>query len=142
MSDFILTTGDMAVFMPTFGNAVVVPVPGTLSGTGRANVGKKPVCVDGDEKMVMVPGVTYVAPPFVIPGVGMLSIASLGGDQKAKKTNAGGKAVLLKGSTFTAKFQVTAPAMQPTPTGPVPDATPQYSGNGQFVTMNLQVKGT
>jgi hypothetical protein len=32
--------------------------------------------------------------------------------------------------------------MQPTPTGPVPDATPQYSGNGQFVTMNLQVKGT
>ncbi|HEU4456232.1 MAG TPA: hypothetical protein VFR81_24415 [Longimicrobium sp.] len=142
MSDFILTTGDMAVFMPTFGNAVVVPVPGTLSGTGRANVGKKPVCVDGDEKMVMVPGVTYVAPPFVIPGVGMLSIASLGGDQKAKKTKAGGKAVLLKGSTFTAKFQVTVPAQQPTPGGPVPDATPQYSGNGQFVTMNLQVKGT
>jgi hypothetical protein len=141
MSDFILTTGDMVVFMPTFGNAVVVPVPGTLSGTGRANVGKKPVCVDGDEKMVMVPGVTYVAPPYVIPGVGILSIDTLGGDQKARKTSAGGKPVLLKGSTFTAKFQVTVPAMQPG-APPVPDATPQYSGNGQFVTMNLQVKGS
>jgi hypothetical protein len=142
MSDFILTTGDMVVFMPAFGNAVVVPVPGTLSGTGRANVGKKPMCVDGDEKMVMVPGVLYVAPPFVIPGVGILSIDALGGDQKAKKTSAGGKPVLLKGSTFTAKFQVTVPAMQPAVPAPGPDATPPYIGHGQFVTMNLQVKGS
>ena len=143
MSDFILITGDMVMFNPPFGAAVVVPVPGTLSGTGRHNIGKKPVCVDGDEKTVMVPGVTYVAPPYVIPGVGTLSIDSLGGDQKATKTNSGGKPVLLKGSTFNAKFQVTVPAQQPTPTGPVPDATPQYGGGtGMFVTMNMQMKGT
>ncbi|HET7462406.1 MAG TPA: hypothetical protein VFJ82_14230 [Longimicrobium sp.] len=143
MSDFILVTGDMVMFNPPFGAATVVPVPGTLSGTGRSNVGHKPVCVDGDEKMVMVPGVTYISPPYVIPGVGMLSIDSLGGDQKATKTKSGGKAVLLKGSTFQAKFQVVAPAMQPTPTGPVPDATPSYSGGtGMFVTTNMQVKGT
>ena len=143
MSDFILMTGDMVIFNPTFGAATVVPVPGTLSGTGRSNVSKKPVCVDGDEKNVLVPGVTYMAPPHVIPGVGILSIDSLGGDQKATKTKSGGKAVLLKGSTFNAKFQVSVPAQQPQPSGPpVPDTTPSYSGTGQFVTMNLQVKGT
>jgi hypothetical protein len=143
VSDYILVTGDMVMFNPPFGAATVVPVPGTLSGTGRDNIGHKPVCVDGDEKMVMVPGVAYVSPPFVTPGVGILSIDSLGGDQKATKTNSGGKPVLLKGSTFQAKFQVTVPAMQPTPTGPVPDATPSYSGGtGMFVTTNLQVKGT
>ncbi|HEU4561832.1 MAG TPA: hypothetical protein VFS20_28665 [Longimicrobium sp.] len=143
MSDFILITGDMVMFNPPFGAATVVPVPGTLSGTGRHNIGKMPVCVDGDEKNVMVPGVTYIAPPYVIPGVGMLSIDALGGDQKATKTKSGGKAVLLKGSSFNAKFQVTVPAQQPTPTGPVPDATPQYGGGtGMFVTMNMQMKGT
>ena len=40
------------------------------------------------------PGVTYMAPPYVIPGVGILSIDSLGGEQKASKTNSGGKPVL------------------------------------------------
>lgn len=144
MSDFILVTGDLVLFNPPFGKATVVPVPGTLSGTGRSNAGHKPVCVDGDETMVIVPGVTYVSPPYVIPGVGILSIDALGGDQKAVKTTSGGKAVLLKGSTFRAKFQVTVPAMQPAPPGPpVPDATPSYGGGtGTFVTTNLRVKGT
>jgi len=143
MSDFILVTGDMAMFIPAFGQAVIVPVPGTLAGTGRASIGKKPVCVDGDEKNVIVPGVAYMTPSHPIPGVGILKIDSLGGDQKATKTKAGGKAVLLKGSTFTAKFQVSAPAMQPAPPGPpVPDANPEYTGQGQFITTNVQVKGT
>ncbi|MFN9402845.1 MAG: hypothetical protein ACK57T_24390, partial [Dolichospermum sp.] len=30
----------------------------------------------------------------------------------------------------------------PTPTGPIPDATPQYSGTGTFMTTNLKVKAT
>jgi hypothetical protein len=50
--------------------------------------------------------------------------------------------VLLKGSTFTAKFQVTVPAQVVSGPTTVPDATPSYSGSGQFITTNLQVKGT
>jgi hypothetical protein len=143
MADYILTTGDTVMFKPSFGAATVVVAPGTLSGTGRGKVGGKPVCVKGDEAMVMVPGCMYQTPQYSIPGVGMLSIASLAGDQEAKKTKSGGKAVLLKGSDFTAKFQVMSPAMQPAPPGPpIPDATPQYSGNGSFVTTNVRVKGT
>ena len=51
--------------------------------------------------------------------------------------------MLLKGSNFTAKFEVQTPAQQPTPTGPVPDATPLYgNGQGNFVSTNAKAKGT
>ena len=142
MADYILTTGDMAMFKPSFGAATVIPQPGTLSGTGNSKIGGKIISVEGDEANVIVPGVTYMAPPYVIPGVGILSIDSLASDQIASKTTSGGKAVLLKGGDFNAKFEVLAPAMQPTPTGPVPDSTAQYSGNGSFVTTNAKVQGT
>jgi len=48
-----------------------------------------------------------------------------------------GTAVILKGSTFTAKFEVQSPAQQPTGGGPVPDSTPSYTGSGQFITTNV-----
>lgn len=144
MADFILITGDKAMFNPTFGPATVVVQPGTLAGSGKGKISGKLVCVDGDEKKVIVPGCTYMTPQYSIPGVGILSIQSLGGDQKAQKTKSGGKPVLLKGSTFTAKFQVMAPAMQPPPGPgpPIPDSTPQYSGTGSFMTTNLKVRAT
>lgn len=144
MADFILVTGDTVMFNPAFGPATIVPVPGVLSGSGRSNVGGKPVCVEGDEKNVIVTGVTYMSPVYSIPGVGMLKIDALGGDQKATKTKSGGKAVLLKGSTFTAKLQVMTPAQQPPPGPgpPTPDAMTEYSGTGTFVTTNVQVKGS
>jgi hypothetical protein len=141
MTDFILITGDKAIFNPSFGTATVVVQPGTLTGTGKSNVGKKAVCVQGDESQLIVPGCQYMTPQYSIPGVGVLSIDGLGDDQIAKKTNSGGKAVLLKGSSFKAKFQVTIPAQQPQPSGTVPDAVLQYSGTGNFVTMNVLVKG-
>ena len=83
---------------------------------------------------------------FVIKTVstGTLKIAALAGDQQAKKTNTGGKAVLLKGGNFTAKFEVQSPAQQPPPGpgSPIPDATPQYSGNGMFITTNIKFQGS
>ena len=144
MSDSILITGDKAIFNPTFGAATVVVQPGTLAGSGKGKISGKPVCVDGDEKKVIVPGCTYMTPMYSIPGVGTLSIQSLGGNQKARKTKDKGKPVLLKGSTFTAKFQVMIPAQQPPPGAgsPIPDATPQYSGTGSFLTTNIKAKGT
>lgn len=142
MSDFILITGDKAMFNPAFGQAMVTVRPGDLIGTGKGKINGKLICVDGDEKTVIVPGCPYMTPQYSIPGVGILSIQSLGGNQKATKTKSGGKPVLLKGATFTAKFQVAVPAQQPTPAGPIPDATPQYSGTGTFMTTNFKVKAT
>ena len=144
MADFILIDGDIVMFMPAFGLATVVVQPGKLAGSGPATIGGKNVCVEGDESQVSVPGCVYTAGQYSIPGTGTLKIASLAGDQKAQKTKSGAKAVLLKGGSFTAKFEVMSPAQQPPPAPgpPIPDATPQYSGNGQFVTTNTKVTGT
>jgi hypothetical protein len=144
MSDFILMDGDQAIFMPMFGAAVVVVQPGKLAGSGPATLGGKTICVEGDESKVSVPGCTYMTPQYSIPGTGTLKIASLAGNQKATKTQTGGKKVLLKGGSFTAKFEVQSPAKQPPPAPgpPIPDAAPQYSGNGMFVTMNTKSTGT
>lgn len=144
MPDFILIEGDKANFLPNFGAAVVVVQPGDLKGSGPATLNGKKLCVDGDEKKVSVPGCSYMTPQYSIPGTGTLKIEALAGDQKAKKTNTGGKAVLLKGSNFTAKFEVQSPAKQPPPGpgSPIPDATPQYPGSGMFITTNIKFQGS
>lgn len=144
MGDFILIEGDKASFLPNFGAAIVIVQPGDLKASGPATLSGKKVCVDGDESKVSVPGCTYMTPQYSIPGTGTLKIASLAGNQKAKKTSTGGKPVLLKGGSFTAKFEVQNPAKQPPPGpgAPIPDATPQYSGSGSFITTNSQFKGS
>lgn len=144
MEDFVLVDGDLAMFIPAFGAAIVTPLPGKLTGSGEATLKGKKLCVAGDEDDVSVSGCPYVTPQYVIPGTGTLKITALGGDQKATKTKTGGKAVLLKGSQFSAKFEVQSPAQQPdyTTGTPIPDSTPQYSGHGMFVTTNLTFRGT
>lgn len=142
MSDTILLDGDQAIFLPAFGAATVVVRPGRLAGSGPATVSGKAVCVDGDEAKVTVPACMYTAGAYSIPGLGTLSIKQLAGNQKATKTKSGGKPVLLKGAMFTAQFQVTVPAQQPQPTGPVPDGVPQYTGNGRFQSTNLKASGS
>ncbi|MCB9350527.1 MAG: hypothetical protein H6573_23870 [Lewinellaceae bacterium] len=139
----ILLTGDKVNFMPAFGAATVVVKPGALAGSGPTLLGGKPVCVVGDEAKVSVPGCTYIAPPYVIPGTGTLKIDSLAGDQKAVKTKVGGKPVLLKGSNFVAVFEVQSQAKQPPPGpgSPIPDPTPKYSGQGSFTTTNIKFIG-
>ena len=144
MPDFILIEGDKASFLPNFGPAVVVVRPADLKGSGPATLNGKKVCVDGDEKKVSVPGCTYMTPQYSIPGTGKLKIAALAPNQKAKKTKTGGKAVILKGGNFTATFEVQNPAKQPPPGpgSPIPDATPQYSGSGMFITTNTKFQGS
>lgn len=143
MADLILQDGDSVMFIPAFGAAIVVVQPGKLEGSGPATINGKKICVDGDESKVEVAGCTYMTPQYSIPGSGTLKIASLAGNQKAKKTQTGGKVVLLKGGNFTAKFEVQSPAQQPPPGpgAPIPDATPQYSGNGMFIPANIKFMG-
>jgi Contractile injection system spike tip protein len=144
VSDFILIDDDIVMFLPAFGVATVVVRPANMKASGPATRGGKKLCVDGDESQVEVPGCMYVAPPHVIPGTGTLKIAALAPSQKATKTKTGGKAVLLKGNQFDAKFEVQSPAQQPPPGpgSPIPDATNQYQGKGSFVTTNLNFRGT
>lgn len=143
MSDLILIDGDIVNFLPNFGAAIVVVRPGTFQASGPATLNGKKICVDGDEKEVSVPGCVYMTPQYSIPGTGTLKIAALAANQKAQKTQTGGKKVLLKGGNFTAKFEVQNPAKQPQPPAPpLPDATPEYSGNGTFVTTNTKFLGS
>lgn len=144
MPDYVLLDGDKANFMPAFGAAIVMVKPGDLKGSGPATLNGKKLCIDGDEKSVSVPGCVYMTPQYSIPGTGTLKIAALAANQKAQKTKTGGKAVLLKGGNFTAKFEVQNPAKQPPPGpgAPIPDATPQYSGNGTFITTNMKFQGS
>lgn len=144
MSDYILIDTDKANFDPSFGAATVVVRPGDVQGSGPATLAGKNFCVEGDESSVSVSGCMYMTPQYSIPGTGTLSIDSLAGDQTAQKTKTGGKAVLLKGSSFNAKFEVQSPAQQPPPGpgSPIPDSTPQYSGTGSFITTNSKLKGT
>ena len=142
MSDLIVIDGDTALFNPSFGPAMVAVRPGTISGSGRAKVTGKTACVAGDESSVSVPGCTYFTGQYSIPGTGTLTISGLGGDQQAASSATGGTKLLLKGSTFTAKFTVTVPAMQPPPGpgSPIPDASPSYSGTGNFMPADPSVK--
>lgn len=139
--DNYIVMGDQVIFLPNFGQAIVTPIPGVMTSSAtKTMVTKKPVCLEGDEKNVVVPGVAYISGNFVTPGVGTLTIQQLGGDQKSMKTKIEGKAPILKGTMFTAKFQVTAPAMQPNPPAPpVPDPVPTYTGQGMFVPTDMTV---
>jgi len=144
MQDFILINGDQVIFLPAFGAATVVPQPGKLEGSGPGTLNGKNLCVAGDESKVSVAGCMYMTPQYCIPGSGTLKIDALAGDQTATKTNTGGKAVLLKGTKFKAKFEVQSPAQQPPPGpgSPIPDSTSEYSGKGLFITTNTLFKGT
>jgi hypothetical protein len=140
MADFIIITGDQAVFQPTFGAASVAVRPGRIMGSGSGSLKQQPVCVVGDERSVLVPGCIYTTPVYSIPGVGTLKIKELGSNQKAQKTNFDGRKALLKGSFFKATFEVSTPAQQPTGSGTKPDTTLQYTGQGQFATNNTKYK--
>jgi Contractile injection system spike tip protein len=135
MLDSILATSDQAIFINTEGKAIFSP--GFLIGSGRAKIQNRIVCVEGDEKKILC---SYTSPPHVIPGTGILKMNQLPASNKAKKVKSGGKAVLLKGSTFEAKFTVITPALQPIP--PKPDKNKEYKGRLTFMTTNIRAKGT
>jgi hypothetical protein len=144
MPDYVIVEGDMAVFLPAFGTAVVIVQPGVMRGSGKSTLSGKKICLEGDEGQLSVPGCIYMTSQHSIPGVGTLKIESLAGDQKSKKTKSGKKAIIIKGSTFNAKFEVQTPAQDPStiPTqgAATPDASPQYSGKGNFQTSNVKWK--
>mgnify|MGYP003579928664 FL=1 len=138
--DFAVVHGDQAIFDPSFPPAIVSAPPGLISGSSNGKSNTLLVWVEGDESTVVVPGAVYFTPSFPIPGVGTLTIESLNADQKAQKAKSNGRVVILKGTKFRARFQVSAPASVTTPGGQVFDPNPVYSGTGSFVTTNTKLK--
>lgn len=134
------------MFEPDFNPATVVPLPGTMKASGKTTINGVKICVVGDEGKVSVPGCTYMTKIHLKPGTGTLKIDVLAGDQQSKKTKSGGKVIILKGSEFTAKFEVQSPAedISKVPAGgpPVPDTTLQYAGKGKIVPANTLFKVT
>lgn len=142
--DYVLVDGDQAIFIPSFGAATVVVRPGQLQASGPATFSSKKTCIVGDESSVSVPGCMYMTPVYSIPGVGTLEISKLASDQQAEHSKTGSTKFMLVGSQFDARFKVSSPAKKPPPPPgpPVPDATPEYSGKGSFITTNFKFKVT
>ena len=142
MADFVLKTGDMlqvTLAPPAVSPMLVSPVP--LTGTGAPNlVNNMPVCLQGDELPPALRGpLPYIAPPFVTPGMGTLTLV-LTPANTTLRTTVAGKPALIKGTPFNATFNVTAPAMQPTPAGPVPDPVVTKPATAQFITTTVNVQ--
>jgi hypothetical protein len=143
MADYLIITGDQAVFQPAFGAATVAVRPGRIAGSGSGSLKGQAVCVVGDEKNVLVPGCVYMTTSHPIPGVGTLKISELAGNQRARKTSFDGRKALLKGGTFKADFQVDTPAQKPLESGgTAPDTTSHYQGRGNFITTNTKYRAT
>lgn len=140
MGDFVVATGDMVLFEPTFGNRMLLaPAQAVLAGTGRFMVNGKPGCVVSDLAKVVVPGVPYTAGNFTVPGVGMVQLVMAGPDQTAHITLSG-LPVLLKGSQCQAMFIPTAPAMDPSTGVPDPTLGVPTPGKGRFIVTQVKVK--
>ena len=139
MADLIIKTGDMlqvTVPPPAIVPLLMAPVP--LIGTGlTVLVNHQPICLQGDElpPVLRVP-LVYTAPPFVTPGMGTLMVTLMPNNLTLRSMWCG-KPALLKGANFMATFNVTVPAMQPTPVGPVPDPVVVKPCQAQFITTTV-----
>ena len=139
-ADFIIKMGDMiqiTIAPPAVVATILAPVP--LVGTSTSvTIGGVPACLEGDELPPPLRSPQpYIAPPFVTPGTGMLKLTLTPANKTVQTTN--GRALLVKGTPFLAEFNVIAPAMQPTPAGPIPDPVVKKVGTAQFITTNLMI---
>ncbi|WP_018691890.1 hypothetical protein [Algicola sagamiensis] len=128
-----IVDNDMVTFLPVFGKAIAVVPPGQIKASGTMTIMGKKVCIEGDEKSVKVSNCMYMAPPFVVPGMGEVTIKLKPNNLTKKGLHK--KKLILKGSMFDATFKVTSPAKQPPPPAGsgAPDPSPQYKGQAQFV---------
>ncbi|MDI2146129.1 hypothetical protein KBJ94_29210 [Pseudomonas sp. ITA] len=138
MSDSIVTHGDMVKFDQLFGDRTVIAPPTVITGSGKAKINNKPICILGDEKQVMVEGVPYTTPSNSIPGTGTLTVLALDTSQQAQKTLCG-QPVIIKGQKFKAQFLPTQPAMTPPPAS-TPDPMAPTTGTGSFNPSQQRVK--
>jgi hypothetical protein len=138
MSDYILIENDIAIFLPNFGEAIVTPRPGIMQASSKMTIQNQKVCLEGDEKNLLVISCPYFTTVFSVPGLGNITIKSLDDSHISKLIQVTNKAVLRQGGQFKANFQVITPAVNPA-SGSI-DTILQYEGQGQFSTNNIKGK--
>jgi len=139
----IIKTGDqIKITIPPPAIVPMLQAPVPLMGTSQNVLEEmKPICLLGDEMPPTLKApMPYTAPPFVTPGVGTLQIILL--PTNLTKLTMNGKPIILKGATFQAIFNVSAPAMQPTPAGPVPDPLLVKPGTAMFITTTVMTQAS
>ena len=117
----ILTTGDLIQF--TMVGTHVIPViaaPLPLIGSSHVIKDAGPICLFGDElpDYLTLP-MPYIDAAYTVPGIGTINLTLPPTNISIKQFHRG-KPVLLSGIPFSATFDVTVPAMQPS-VPPVPD---------------------
>lgn len=141
-TDFIIKQGDMiriTIMPPAIVPMLMAPVP-LLGSSSDMTVLMMPVCLEGDElpPSLQAP-LMYMAPPYVIPGTGTLSLSLTPTNTTMRTKN--GDPILIKGTPFTAEFSVASPAMMPAPPSPpVPDPVSKKTGIAEFITTNARAK--
>lgn len=130
---FLLTT-DTARGTTLQGGTLLPFAPGVVFGSASCTDSMNQVCVEGDEKKVVFAPCGYMTPSHPIPGMVLCKISKLHASHLSEIATDNGKKILYIGSSpFETEYQVTVPAQQPTPTGPVPDTTVTYKGTGVFI---------
>jgi hypothetical protein len=138
MSEWVVINGDMVTFDKMFGNRTVISPPTTITGSGKATINNKKICILGDEKQVKIMNAIYTTPSHSVPGTGTLTIQALDTSQQAKKTSCA-ETVIIDGQKFRAQFLPTQPAMTPPPVS-TPDAASPTLGTGSFTASQQRVK--
>lgn len=138
MSEWIVINGDTVKFDQVFGNRTVISPPTTITGSGKATINQKKLCIQGDEKQVRLMNVPYTTPSHSVPGTGTLTIQALDTSQQARKTSSG-EAVIIEGQKFKAQFLPSQPAMTPPPAS-TPDPASPSMGTGSFTASQQRVK--
>jgi hypothetical protein len=124
---------------PTVVPALMAPV--SLQASGFTKVSDNKVCIEGDEIPPSLKSpLMYMNPPYVVPGTGKVSVTLKDANKTSVTTDDGDKKILLKGSTFDAKFDVQSPAKMPPNSGSTPDPNSSYSGTAQFISTNTLSK--
>lgn len=146
MASYILKDGDEVKFFTEFTTATVTVQSGFIKASGKATINQTPICVEGDEKSVMVKGCSYInkAEQFS-GGTGTLKISLLKEAHISSKTKIGEKAVLLNANRipFDAEFVVDTPGKQPSPSEVFDVPGRVYSkGQGYFEAKNTKTKSS
>jgi hypothetical protein len=136
--DTILKTGDVVTFDTTFGDATIVASPGSLSGSGKFNIGGSAVCIEGDEASVTATCTYLVSSKGYAGGTGTLSISQLADDQVSTKVKSSETGVMLVGSEFEATCTVVTPAFSNSGA----DENTSYDGTGTFTSTNTSVNAS
>lgn len=142
-TDYIIKQGDMiriTILPPTLVPPLMAPIP-LLGSSGDMTVMMMPVCLEGDElpPSLQAP-LPYMSPPYVIPGTGTLSLKLTPTNTTMRTKN--GDPILIKGTPFTAEFQVASPAIfvPPPPAPPMTDPVSKKTGIAEFITTNVRAK--